>query len=597
MNSSIPNKMLPFLWHFLKKQRFTFITALVTSLVWSLNEVFFPYFIKLIVNTIANLQNEPHQVYHALAMPLIALLSCWLLKEISMRTQGLILAYGFPRFRANIQEAAFNYLKHHSHSYFSNHFAGSIAQKLSSLPTSCQTVLEIFIFTFCSISVGLLTACILMWLTQPIFALILLVWFFSHMGIAWLFLRTGNKYWKKHSQSVTSLSGKIVDSITNNMSVRLFAQGLYEMNYIKNAQIDEIKKSNKALLHIEIMRFFQGLCGLCFIFSMLWMLIHGWIQKWVTLGDFSLITMLAFWVLGMVWYMSYQVAVFVRESSTIHESLSLISHKHEIVDVPNALPLKVITADIQFEHVCFRYEKNPWVFNDLSVRIQAGQKVGLVGFSGSGKSTFVSLLLRLYDIQSGKILIGQQDITKVTQDSLRENIAMIPQDPSLFHRTLIENIRYGRLNATDEEVICAAKLAHCHEFIEKLPESYHALVGEHGIKLSGGQRQRIAIARAILKNAPILILDEATSSLDSVTEKLIQASLNDLMRNKTTLVIAHRLSTLANMDRILVFYKGKIIEEGSQEELLKKNGHFSYLWRMQIYGFLPEEESGYKAIS
>jgi ATP-binding cassette subfamily B protein len=215
--------------------------------------------------------------------------------------------------------------------------------------------------------------------------------------------------------------------------------------------------------------------------------------------------------------------------------------------------------------------------------------VGLVGFSGSGKSTFVNLILRFYDIQSGQILIDNQNVADVTQDSLREQIAMIPQDPTLFHRTLMENIRYGRLTATDEEVTVAAKLAHCEEFIDKLDEGYHSMVGERGIKLSGGQRQRIAIARAILKNAPILILDEATSSLDTVTEKLIQQSLHTVMQHRTTMVIAHRLSTLANMDRILVFHKGKVIEDGTQDELLNLQGQFARLWEMQTNGFLPDE--------
>jgi ATP-binding cassette subfamily B protein len=586
----IPNRVVPFVWHFVKRQPFSFFFALATALVWSLNEVFFPYFIKLIVNALADFQGNPENVYSVLLIPIAALVSSWLLMDISMRTQGMILIYAFPRFRANIRETAFNYAKYHSHNYFSNNFAGSIAQKLSSLPTSCQNVLEIFLFTFCSVSVGIVTASVLMWMANPVFALILLGWFFIHMSLTYLFLRAGNKRWKLHSESVTKLSGKIVDSITNTMSVRLFARGKYESEYLKKAQTDEIKKAHNALWNMEIMRIFQGMAGLGMIFSMVFTLVHGWIHKWVTLGDFSLIGMLSFWVLGMVWYVSYQLGLFVRESSTINEALTLISVKHEITDASDTQLLKVKKADICFDNVTFEYQKNLPVFYELNVTIPAGQKVGLVGFSGSGKSTFVNLMLRLYDLTSGKILIDGQNIATVTQDSLRENIAMIPQDPSLFHRSLMENIRYGRLDATDEEVIEASKLAHCHEYIEKLSEGYEALVGERGVKLSGGQRQRIAIARAILKKAPILILDEATSSLDSVTERLIQDSLKHLMHEKTTLVIAHRLSTLADMDRILVFHKGEVIEEGTQEALLKKNGHFAHLWHMQTHGFLPEDD-------
>jgi ATP-binding cassette subfamily B protein len=226
------------------------------------------------------------------------------------------------------------------------------------------------------------------------------------------------------------------------------------------------------------------------------------------------------------------------------------------------------------------------------VTIEPGQQVGLVGFSGSGKSTFVNLILRLFEPQDGVIAIDGQDILAVTQDSLRENISMIPQDPMLFHRSLMENIRYGRLEASDDEVIEAAKKAHAHEFILQTEQGYASLVGERGVKLSGGQRQRIAIARAILKDAPILILDEATSALDSVTERKIQQGLDYLMQHKTVVVVAHRLSTISHMDRILVFDEGTVIEDGSHADLLRRNGHYAHLWNMQAGGFLPETEAG-----
>ena len=341
---------------------------------------------------------------------------------------------------------------------------------------------------------------------------------------------------------------------------------------------------------MELSRFGMGISGLFLIFAMMFMLIEGWIAGTVTLGDFTQVGMQTFWLLGLMWMVSYQLHVFVREMATISDSLSLIRECHDVVDKKDAKILIAEKGNIRFQQVDFAYRKNRPVFSQLNINIPAGQKVGLVGFSGSGKSTFVNLILRFYDIQSGKILIDGENIADVTQESLRKNIAMIPQDPALFHRTLMENIRYGRVDATEEEVIHASKLAHCHDFIEKLEDGYHSMVGERGIKLSGGQRQRIAIARAMLKNAPILILDEATSSLDSVTEKLIQESLRHLMHGKTTLVIAHRLSTLNNMDRLLVFSQGEIIEDGTQAELLEKStSHFAQLWNMQMNGFLPEE--------
>ncbi len=263
----------------------------------------------------------------------------------------------------------------------------------------------------------------------------------------------------------------------------------------------------------------------------------------------------------------------------------------EVLDGADAQPLRVTHGAIAIEALDFAYLDTRPVFAGLNLRIPGGQKVGFVGYSGSGKSTLLNLLLRLYEPQRGQILIDGQAIASATQESLRQQIAMIPQDPMLFHRSLLENIRYGRLDATDDEVIAAAQQAHAHEFILETEDGYQSLVGERGVKLSGGQRQRIALARAIVKNAPILLLDEATSALDSVTERHIQDSLAQLMQGKTVLVIAHRLSTLARLDRIVVFHHGAIIEDGSPAELLARNGHYARMWAMQAGGFLPEDEA------
>ena len=374
------------------------------------------------------------------------------------------------------------------------------------------------------------------------------------------------------------------------LNVRLFSRGKFESRYLHQFTQEEQTRYQRSLWHLEKMKFIQGALGSLFILIVMFSLVYGWSHSWVTLGDFTLVGMLSFSMLGFIWYASYQMTTFVREAGKMRAALSLITTPHDVEDAPNAMSLQVHQGVIQFKNVSFAYQAGKPIFNQLNVHIPAGQKVGLVGFSGSGKSTFVNLILRFYDIQNGAILIDRQNISAVTADSLRQQIGMIPQDPSLFHRTLMENIRYGREDAIDEDVIKASKLAHCHEFIEQLDEQYHSLVGERGVKLSGGQRQRIAIARAILKNAPILILDEATSSLDSVTEKIIQNSLNRLMQNRTTIIIAHRLSTLLHMDRILVFDQGKIIEDGAASELLRQNGHFARLWNMQVDGFLMDDD-------
>jgi ATP-binding cassette subfamily B protein len=262
----------------------------------------------------------------------------------------------------------------------------------------------------------------------------------------------------------------------------------------------------------------------------------------------------------------------------------------QIKDTEYAEVLKVTDGEIIFDAVKFGYKNSAPLFDNLSIKIDPYQKVGLVGYSGSGKTTFVNLLLRLYDVNEGRILIDAQDIKQITQTSLRKSIGVIPQDPTLFHRSIKDNIGYSRPEATEEEILIAAKKAQAHQFIIQLPEGYNSLVGERGVKLSGGQRQRIAIARAFLKNPPILVLDEATSQLDSITEGLIQNSLLELFENKTTLIVAHRLSTLMYMDRILVFNQGKIVEDGSHEQLLSFKGLYRAMWNAQVGGFLPEHK-------
>ncbi len=589
-----PHTPFSFIFHFVKAQKGKFILFALTGIGWAINDSIFPYFLKNMVNSLSQYHGNAAGVYAVVKGTLILLVLCWLIMELLQRSQGILQIYTYPRFRAHIRSTVFDYVKQHSQEYFANHFAGNVAKKLSDLPTSCETISGMICFQFITVAVGVVMVLGMMWQIKPIFSMILFAWLFSHISITALFLRRSNRAWAKHADSASILNGKMVDVLTNMSSVRLFARQAYEKEYLQTAQNDEIKKSKDAMWTMELTRMGLGISGLALIFGMVFTLLYGYGHHWVSIGDFTQVGMQTFWLLGWIWFISYQLMQFARETGTIRDALKLVMVEHEIVDEANAPDLKVSQGELCFQNVHFSYTKNRTVFDHFNVQIKAGEKIGLVGFSGSGKSTFVNLIQRYYDLDSGAICIDGQNIAKVTQNSLRESIAMIPQDPSLFHRSLMENIRYGRLEASDEEVIAASKIAHCHEFIEQLEEGYQALVGERGIKLSGGQRQRIAIARAILKNAPILILDEATSALDSVTEKLIQDSLRQLMRNKTTIVIAHRLSTLKDMDRILVFHQGRIIEEGRQIDLLEKGGHFAELWRMQSDGFLPEDEKQLK---
>ena len=335
---------------------------------------------------------------------------------------------------------------------------------------------------------------------------------------------------------------------------------------------------------------FQGILFLSYqIVSIVW-LVEGFAQGLVSPGDFVLIIMINMAIIEKLWSLSRHMGDVAEYAGNIAHGLSIVLAPRHIVDEEAAEKLVVTNGEIVFDNISFHYKDSTLLFKDKSLQIPAGQRVGLVGYSGSGKTTFVNLLLRLYEVASGRILIDGQDISRVTQKSLRSAIGVITQDPYLFHRSLLENIRYGRHFATKQEVIQAAKLAHAHDFIMALPRGYDTQAGERGVLLSGGQRQRISIARAMLKNAPILVLDEATSQLDSITEGEIQESLSKLMVAKTTLVIAHRLSTLLHMDRILVFDSGRIVQDGTHEELVATEGLYRTLWYTQTGGVLPEKK-------
>ncbi len=585
----LPKTLGAFLWHFIRKQKLGFSLIIACTFFWAINESFFPYFIKMLVDKIGILNRSDPNLWEQLMTPVLAISGCWIIMDIAMRFQGYLSYKIFPRFRAAIRSEVFEYTRQHDHTFFANNFAGSIANKISDLPRASEDIISTFIHNLLNTTLAFLISLFILFQVSWYFAAFLGGYYVLIVTITLLFQSYIDKTSQAHADSIVYLNGQIVDILSNIISVRLFARGRYERKYLQHFQNEEIFKAEKAGFVIELLNLCRGVLCIFLMGGMLWGLIYGWRKGWITLGDFSLITITFFNLLGMIWHMTYNMNYLFKEMATIRAALSLVVQKHTINDHAGAKDLKVKKGEIYFENVTFNYQRNANLFENQNLLIKAGQKVGLVGFSGSGKTTFVNLILRLFELNKGRILIDGQDISKVTQDSLRAYIAMIPQEPALFHRTLLENIRYGRLEASEKEVIEAAKQAHCHDYIMNLEHGYQTLVGERGTKLSGGQRQRIAVARAILKDAPILILDEATSALDSVTEKLIQASFKALMKDRTTLVIAHRLSTLADMDRILVFNQGQVIEDGTQEELLKKGGHFAKLYALQNRGLLPEQ--------
>lgn len=556
---------------------------------WAVNNSLAPYVLKLIIDKVVAFEGNKSEVAHSVLPYVVLYIGLWIGIAIDMRCLDWVRLRLFPAIRYDLTTNMFSYLGQHSHRYFQNNFAGSLSNKIADMQSAAINIFTTLDDGFAQ-CIGLLIAIITMLLVHPVFALVLLAWAVAFVLIAICYFKPIRDLSNSFATSKTSLVGKMVDSISNTSNVRLFARNQYENKLIQEATTDTITKDRTMQWAIIKMRIFWDISIIVLIGLNISILVNMYSKNQVSVGDFSFIISLSISIFYNLWYLASQFVNFAEELGKCKQALSIITAPLEIVDAPSAVPLCVTKGRIAFNQVSFHYDDGAHLFKNKNIVIEAGQKVGLVGFSGSGKSTFVNLILRLFDVESGEITIDSQNINEVTQASLRENIAMIPQDISLFHRTLMENIRYGRTDASDEEVIEASKKAHCHEFISQLTEGYKALVGERGIKLSGGQRQRIAIARAMLKNAPILILDEATSALDSVTEKHIQDGLHALMQGRTTIVIAHRLSTLSEMDRILVFDNGQIIEDGAHQDLITADGHYARMWTMQAGGFLPSQE-------
>ena len=404
------------------------------------------------------------------------------------------------------------------------------------------------------------------------------------------FSRWKLKYDIKAAAIDSVATGYLADTIGNQNTVQLFNGYNFESQGYKKVTNDQANAMKLAWNLDAVIEGGQAFLSFIIEFVLFYYAIKYWQQGLITIGVFVLLQAYVLNIISQLWGFTRLVRDMYQGYADAKEMVEIVKLPHEIKDAPGSKDLVVKNGQIEFKDLTFSFNKTRKVLDDINLVIKPGEKVALVGPSGAGKTTFVRLLLRLYSATSGEILIDGQDVAKITQESLRKNISMVPQDPILFHRTLAENIAYGKRNATKKEIENAAMLAHCDKFIKDLPQGLDTFVGERGIKLSGGERQRVAIARAILKNAPILVLDEATSSLDSNSEMLIQDALNNLMQNKTVIVIAHRLSTIQKMDKIVVVDDGKIIEQGSHNELLKNDySLYKKLWELQAGGFLKSE--------
>lgn len=579
---------LRYLWHYVKIFKYYFFAGFVFVFLSIGCSRFYPYYLSEIYNIVASQFKDPAiwpQVFHFAFIALVLGLCNVLFGNIPM----LLHAKFSPRCHTLVVRDAFDYVNRHSIAYFDNEMSGNISNKVGQLSNGIAE------FIFLSFDVShtmlrlLITISILSFISFYFFA-ILSVWLLVIGGISIYLGKKRVAFSRERSRTESQASGQIVDSLANYSEIKSFANFKFErlnlLKYLRILRKAESRDSKvRALIHL-FLQFIAVSSVMMFVFVSIFMLKNDVIDT----VSFIYANTLFMDISTSVFAMSWQYNNASRAYGQLDSALGTLSVAPEIVDKPGAVALQAKKAAIRFENVNFAYPGKKRLFKDFNLEIKPGEKVGLVGLSGSGKSTLIKLLSRYFDIQSGSISINEKDIRDVTQDSLHRLISSIPQDVCLFNRTLMENIKYGRTNAAEEEVVMAAKKASADEFITALPKGYQTKVGERGVILSGGERQRIAIARAILKNAPILVFDEATSALDSQSEKHIQKSLSKLMKNKTVIAIAHRLSTLREMDRILVMEKGEIVEQGTHEALLRKRGIYAKLYKMQSDGFMQADK-------
>jgi ATP-binding cassette subfamily B protein len=561
----------------------------LNAIIYAHAVVLIPHCIKNIVNSIQYPEASQHLSFYVILFIAVEATIC-----ISWRFADWANLNYEPALRNTISQTIFARLSRHAHRFFQNNFAGSLSAKLGDLvhtiPSMISTMIGGCFLNLITLSIAIVAmAYVSGWL-----ALGLALWAGSFVTLSILTMKRFSYLANLSAQAGSSVMAAVVDAVTNMLSVRLFARSKHEASVIGIAQQTYLTASVRRRWFTLKLNAVQSISFWLYQSSCLLILIWLHAKKQITAGDFAFILTVNLGLVDQLWNLSERIRDFADHWGLASQALATFYQPLEVQDVPGAEALQAPHGAIQFDHVRFSYPGGESLFQNRSIHIPAGQKVGLVGYSGSGKSTFVNLILRLYDITSGRILIDGQDIALITQESLHQAIAVVPQEPTLLHRSIAENIMYGNPTASREEITAAAYKAAAHDFIMSFPEQYDAEVGEGGSMLSGGQRQRIALARALLKNAPILILDEATSQLDTITEKAIQSSLADWFthhtdRSQTTLVIAHRLSTLLHMDRILVFDKGVIIQDGTHNELIaQEDSLYSMLWRTQVGGFIKE---------
>lgn len=571
-----------FIFVHLRKEWKSLTLLLISLNIKSVLEIISPVYYKKLVDVIAGGNFELSVLHQILLSILVINLIAWVARRLFDFTMVRVEL----RVMKRINDESHAYLQRHSYDFFVNNFAGALVKKLTRLPRGFETIFDNFSFNLYPLIIQLSVAIFIIWRVEYHLALVILGWVAIYVVVSIFISKYKTRQEIKGNEIDSKLSGVLADNVTNNFNISLFATHQKEQKNIEGITELWRKTWSRGWYIGSLGDSFLALLMIGLEFLIFYMALGYYQNKSLTIGDFVLLQSLLMQIYGQIWMIGRILREFGRGFADMKEMLEVLNTPHEIVNKPDATELKVQNGEIRFSNLKFGYNGDRGILNQLNLTIKPHTRVALVSRSGGGKSTIVKLLLRLYNVCDRSIFIDGQDINDVTLDSLRKNISLVPQDPVLFHRTLRENIAYGKPDATLEEVIEAAKKAHCHEFISQLPDGYDTYVGERGVKLSGGERQRVAIARAILENAPILILDEATSALDSESEQLIQEALHELMKNKTTIAIAHRLSTIAQMDEIIVLENGRVVESGHHELLLNSDdSRYKRLWEIQVGGF------------
>jgi ATP-binding cassette subfamily B protein len=580
------NSLTHFLWSVIKPYKWWYLLMLQAPLINCTYKIFSTFAMKLVVDVFTG---SAAAEYSDFVFPITIFVGSILVMELGWRLSHFAWMKTQPFVRANIVANSYDYIQNHSYSFFQNTHAGSINSKIKGILAGYNNLWFGLHHRLAVPLLEILAAVIALAFVNIWLFVFVALWCLVFFPTMFKMSLQVSKLATKTTDSQHEAMGFVADNITNIFSLFSFATRNRESQKIKNFLHNDVAKKDRAWIAYELKMAFIGIAFYAtMLISLFIFMIHLRRINSISTGDFVFVMTLAFFAVDNIWKLVNEAGDFIGKIGDLKSSFSILQTPQELIDKDLATDLKVTKGEIIFRDISFGYDADKKIFEHLNLHIKAGEKVGLVGYSGAGKSSLISLLLKNFKANNGDILIDNQSIYDVTSDSLRAQIALIPQDTLLFHRSIGENIGYAKEGASDLEIEGAAQKAHIHDFIKNLENGYQTLVGERGIKLSGGQRQRVAIARAILMDAPILILDEATSSLDSQTENYIQESLNLLIsqKSKTVLAIAHRLSTLRHMDRIIVLDKGKILEEGTHEELLKNHSHYQKMWKMQSGGFL-----------